>query len=65
MQPEGEQTITPEPTPEERAVILAALARLAKNGLPAAYRSAWRGEGIRENSGEDGGSPATGPPVGP
>jgi hypothetical protein len=65
MQREGEETITPEPTPEERTAILAALDRLAKNGVPAAYRSAWREEGIRENSGEDGGSASTGPPGGP
>jgi hypothetical protein len=65
MQREGEETITPEPTPEERTAILAALDRLAKNGMPAAYGSAWREEGIRENSGEDGGPAATGPPGGP
>ena len=64
MEPKAEQTITPEPSPEERAAILAALSRLAENGLPAAYRSAWREEGIRENSREDGSSAATEPPDG-
>jgi hypothetical protein len=65
MRREDEETITPEPTPEERTAILAALDRLAENGVPAAYRSAWREEGIRENSGEDCGPAATGPPAGP
>jgi hypothetical protein len=42
--------IRPEPGPEEREAILAALEELlAEEGLPAAYRSAWRAEGIREN----------------
>jgi hypothetical protein len=64
MQPKAEQAITPEPSPEERAAILAALGRLAQSDRPAAYRSIWRQEGIRENSGEDGDSAATGPPGG-
>jgi hypothetical protein len=46
VQPE----IKPEPSPEERAAILAALERLlAADTGPTAYRSAWRGAGIREN----------------
>jgi hypothetical protein len=46
MEPE----IRPEPTPEERAAILAALERLLSDGSrPPGYRSAWRAAGIREN----------------
>jgi hypothetical protein len=56
VEPRANPAITPEPTPEERTAILAALGSLAQNGLPAAYRSAWREEGIRENSAEDGSS---------
>jgi hypothetical protein len=42
--------IRPEPGPAERQAILAALEELlAYNPVPAAYRSAWRDEGIREN----------------
>jgi hypothetical protein len=42
--------IRPEPSPAERQAILAALAELLANDqVPAAYRSAWRAEGIREN----------------
>jgi hypothetical protein len=45
-----EAEIRPEPTPEERAAILAALERLFSNGSGSpAYRSAWREAGIREN----------------
>jgi len=45
-----EAQINPDPTPEERAAILAALDRLlAGDSQPAAYRSAWREAGIREN----------------
>jgi len=45
-----ESQIRPEPTPEERVVILAALERLLSADLrPPAYRSAWRDAGIREN----------------
>jgi hypothetical protein len=45
-----EVEIRPEPTPEERKALLAAVsALLARDPLPAAYRSAWRQEGIREN----------------
>jgi hypothetical protein len=46
MEPE----IRPEPTPAERAAILAALERLLSDGSrPPVYRSAWREAGIREN----------------
>ncbi|HYX87802.1 MAG TPA: hypothetical protein VE753_00385 [Gaiellaceae bacterium] len=42
--------IRPEPEPAEREAILAGLEKLlAEEGLPAAYRSAWRAEAIREN----------------
>jgi hypothetical protein len=45
-----EARIRPEPTPEERAAILAALERLlSEDSRPPAYRSAWREAGIREN----------------
>ena len=47
-----EPKITPEPSPDERAAILAALDRLVADAQPPAYRSAWRREGIRENSAE-------------
>ena len=48
-----EPQIRPEPTPNERAAILAALpALLAEDGVPAAYRSGWRVAGIRENVAE-------------
>jgi hypothetical protein len=47
MEPE----IRPEPTPEERNAILAALERLFSKGSGSpAYRSAWREAGIRENA---------------
>lgn len=50
-----EAQIKPDPSPEERAAILAALERLlAGDRRPAAYRSAWREEGIRENLDDDG-----------
>jgi hypothetical protein len=46
MEPE----IRPDPSPEERAAILAALERLLSvDSRPPAYRSAWREVGIREN----------------
>jgi hypothetical protein len=51
-----EPQIKPEPTPEERAAILAALQRISEDSRPPASRSAWRDAGIRENvdeSGED------------
>ena len=44
-----EAEIRPDPTTEERAAILAALERLTGDVRPAAYRSAWRAEGIRDN----------------
>jgi hypothetical protein len=45
-----EPEIRPEPSPEERAAILAALERLlADDSVPPAYRSAWRDQGIRES----------------
>jgi hypothetical protein len=45
--------IRPEPGREERAAILAGLEQLlAEEEPPAAYRSVWRAEGIRENLGE-------------
>lgn len=45
-----EPQIRPEPTPEERSVIIAALERLLSgDSRPAGYRSAWRDAGIREN----------------
>ncbi len=45
--------IRPEPGPEERLAILAGLEKLlAQDGLPTAYRSAWRAAGIRENVGD-------------
>jgi hypothetical protein len=43
-----EAEIRPDPTPEERAAILAALERLVSDGPPA-YRSTWRKLGVREN----------------
>jgi hypothetical protein len=48
-----EAEIRPKPGDEERAAILRALeAELARDGLPAAYRSLWRELGIRESSDE-------------
>lgn len=45
-----ELEISPEPSPEERKALLEALAALlARDSRPAAYRSAWREHGIREN----------------
>lgn len=45
-----EHEIRPEPSPEERAVILAALERLRDGDAgPQAYRSGWREAGVREN----------------
>ena len=44
--------ITPEP--EDRDAVLAAVdALLARNALPAVYRSAWRERGVLENLDED------------
>jgi hypothetical protein len=44
--------ITPEP--DDRDAVLAAVeALLSRDPLPAAYRSAWRELGVRENLGED------------
>lgn len=43
--------IRPEPSSEERELILRVLdEQLARDGRPAAYRSAWRELGIRENT---------------
>ncbi len=61
MAPKAEPTITPEPSSDERAAILVALERIAANGVPAAYRSAWREHGIRESSTDVGGLEPTGP----
>jgi hypothetical protein len=45
-----EPQIRPEPTPEERVAILAALERLLSEGSrPPAYGSGWREAGVREN----------------
>ena len=45
-----EMEIRPEPGPAERQAILAALEELLANDqVPAAYGSAWRAEGVREN----------------
>lgn len=45
-----EMEIRPEPGPAERQAILAALEELLEGDqVPAAYRSVWRAEGIREN----------------
>jgi hypothetical protein len=46
--------ITPEPAPDERRAVAAALERLLTPpalGLPAQYRSAWRRAGIAEATG--------------
>ena len=54
--------ITPEP--EDRDVVLAAVeALLARDPLPAAYRSAWRLRGIAENveDQDDAGLPRSNP----
>jgi hypothetical protein len=45
MEPE----IRPDPSPQERAAILAGLNRLLTADPHRAFRSAWREEGIREN----------------
>lgn len=46
-----EREIEPEPTSQEREAIEAALDGERANGAqPAAYRSAWRADGIRENA---------------
>ncbi|MGB2876070.1 MAG: hypothetical protein WBB76_11440 [Gaiellaceae bacterium] len=44
-----EHEIRPEPTPDERAAILAALERAEPGGHREAHHSAWQEEGIREN----------------
>lgn len=41
--------ITPQPRPEERDAIAAALEHLLAESSPAAYRSRWRESGLREN----------------
>jgi len=43
-----EAEIKPDPTPEERTAILAALESVSADGPPA-YRSVWREQGVREN----------------
>ena len=49
-----DEEIRPEPSSEERALILRALdEQLARDGRPAAYRSAWRELGIRENTDDE------------
>jgi hypothetical protein len=53
--------ITPEP--EDRGAVLAAVeALLARDLLPAAYRSVWRLRGVLENVGEDEDQDETGLP---
>lgn len=47
-----EVRITPEPDDRD-ALVAAVEALLSRNPLPAAYRSAWRELGVRENLGED------------
>jgi hypothetical protein len=45
-----ELEIRPEPEPAELQAIVAAFEELLANDqVPAAYRSAWRAEGVREN----------------
>jgi hypothetical protein len=55
-----ELEIEPEPAPEEREAIEAALEGSSANcAQPPAYRSAWRADGIRENALDPGpGEPA-------
>ena len=48
-----ELEIRPEPSPQEHAAIVAALEELQRDGASAAYRSAWRDAGIRENTHAD------------
>ena len=46
--------IRPEPSSQERELILRALEeQLAQDRRPAAYRSAWRELGIRENTDDE------------
>ena len=45
-----ELEIHPEPSAEERAAILTALEELRRGADSGPYRSAWRAEGIRENT---------------
>jgi hypothetical protein len=53
--------ITPEP--DDRDTVLAAVhALLARDRVPAAYRSGWREAGIRENLGYERAQGATGLP---
>ena len=44
-----EPTIKPDPSANERAVILAVLELLAEDGFRGVTRSGWREAGIREN----------------
>ena len=49
-----EYELTPEPPPDERDALLAALEQLVEDGATApAYASAWRRVGIRENVEDD------------
>lgn len=46
--------IRPEPDEAQRDAILRVVAeQLAHDASPAGYRSAWREQGIRENTGDD------------
>jgi hypothetical protein len=51
------------PEPDDRDAVLAAVqALLARDRVPAAYRSGWREAGIRENLGYEQGQGETGRP---
>ena len=50
-----EYQIRPEPAAVEREAIVAALEQLLpRDRVPGAYRSAWRAEGVRENTDSEG-----------
>jgi hypothetical protein len=55
--------ITPEPSPEERAALLAALAERSQ-GSPDGYGSVWRLAGLLENVDSDDFAPRAAPAVG-
>jgi len=55
--------ITPEPSPEERAALLAALAKRT-DGPSDGYRSVWRLAGLLENVDSDDFPPRAAPAVG-